>query len=177
MQKLLNKKLNCFIAILIFNTLLAACSNSGSEKVDTAAPKTMAADLAPLVFDKLIGTWLLEDGKTFEQWTRNADGTYQSIVFTLKEKDTSYNEKAKTYKENENWVFENTVYGQNDGKAIKFTSSKLTDITVQFSNPAHDFPTDINYTLPDANTINAFIIGPNKSGGKDTIPYNYKRVN
>ncbi len=176
MQNLLNKTFNIFIAIIILYAFLPACNNQNSEKVEASAPKTDAVVPAALVFDKLIGTWLLEDGKTFEQWTKNADGTFQSIVFSVKGSDTSYNEKAKTYKENENWVFENTVNGQNDGKAVKFTSSKLTDITVQFSNPAHDFPTDINYTVPDANTINAFIIGPNKNGGKDTIPFNYKRV-
>jgi len=159
MQNLLNKTLFSSIVIFMLYTFLPACNPT------------------PLVFDKLVGTWLLEDGKTFEQWTKNADGTYRSIVFSINGNDTTYIEKARTYKENENWVFENTVIRQNAGKAIKFTSSKLTDITIQFSNPAHDFPTDINYTLPDANTINAFIIGPNKNGGKDTIPYNYKRVN
>jgi len=176
MQNLLSKTFNSFIALLISCAFLPACNNQNNAESDISTPKSEAAVPVPLVFDKLIGTWLLEDGKTFEQWTKNADGTYQSIVFSIKGKDTSYNEKAKTYKENDNWVFENTVNGQNDGKAIKFASSKLTDITVQFSNPAHDFPTDINYTVPDANTINAFIIGPNKNGGKDTIPYNYKRV-
>ena len=66
--------------------------------------------------------------------------------------------------------------GQNDGKAIKFTSIILNEKTVQFSNPQHDFPTDINYTVADANTVNAFIIGPNNKGGKDTIPFNYTRL-
>ena len=176
MQKLLNKTFNGFIALLMLYTFFTACNSQSSEKPDTNAPKTEFTAPTPLVFDKLLGTWLLEDGKTFEQWNKNDDGTYQSIVFSVKGKDTSYNERAKTYKENDTWIFENTVSGQNDGKAIKFTSSKLTDITVQFSNPAHDFPTDINYTLSDANTISAFIIGPNKNGGKDTIPYNYKRI-
>jgi hypothetical protein len=176
MQNILNRIFSGFISILMCYVFLPACNNQSGAELDNSASKTEAAAPTPLVFDKLVGTWLLEDGKTFEQWTKNADGTYQSIVFSIKGNDTSYNEKAKTYKENENWVFENTVYGQNDGKAIKFTSTKQTEITVQFSNPAHDFPTDINYTLPDANTISAFIIGPNKNGGKDTIPYNYKRV-
>jgi len=52
----------------------------------------------------------------------------------------------------------------------------LNETIVQFSNPAHDFPTDINYTVADANTLRAFIVGPNNKGGKDTIPFNYIRV-
>ena len=66
--------------------------------------------------------------------------------------------------------------GQNEGKAVKFTSTFLNETSVQFSNPAYDFPTDINDTVTDANTIRAFIVGPNNKGGKDTIPFNYIRV-
>ena len=88
-----------------------------------------------------------------------------------------WKESARIFPENNNWVFENKVQGQNDGKTTRFTSTLLNETSVQFSNPAHDFPTDINYTVADPNTINAFIIGPNNKGGKDTIPFNYTRVN
>ena len=130
----------------------------------------------PPVFEKLVGTWKSENGRSFERWTRNSDGTYRSDVYSLKGTDTSWNEQAKIYPENSKWVFENTVKNQNDGKAVKFTSILLNDNSVQFSNPAHDFPTDVNYTLADLNTLHAFIIGPNSKGGKDTIPFNSRRV-
>ncbi|MBL7744598.1 MAG: hypothetical protein JNN00_14100 [Chitinophagaceae bacterium] len=129
-----------------------------------------------LVFDKLLGTWQSEDHKNFERWMKNEDGTYRSVAFSIKGTDTSWNEQANIYPENDQWVFENTVKGQNDGKAVKFTSSLLNENSVQFSNPAHDFPTDINYTVPDDSSVNAFIFGPNAKEGKDTIAFNYKRV-
>lgn len=160
------------ISILIVSTL--ACSNpSGSttKKEDTSAPTPQ-----PLIFDKLTGVWQSEDGKSFERWTKNDIGSYRAVGFSIKGSDTSWNEQADIYRENGNWIFENTVKGQNDGKAVKFTSSLLNETSVQFSNPAHDFPTDVNYTVADANTLRAFIIGPNNTGGKDTIRFNYIRV-
>ncbi|MEI9809130.1 MAG: DUF6265 family protein [Bacteroidota bacterium] len=157
---------------------IAACNNeSGADSADAAGKTdTVAKAAAHLVFDKLAGTWQSEDGKSYERWEKNADGSFRSVAFSVKGTDTSWNEQALIYPENDKWVFENTVRGQNDGKPVKFISSSLTDNSVQFSNPAHDFPTDINYTVPGANTVNAFIIGPNAKGGKDTIPFNYTRV-
>ena len=161
--------------ILILN--IAACENkkSGTEKTtETVAVNNNEAKQLP--FDKLIGIWKSDDGKSFEEWTKNDNGTYQSRAYNIKGPDTSWNEQANIYPDNDNWVFENTVKGQNDGKAVKFTSTILNERTVQFNNPQHDFPTDVNYTLADANRLNAFIIGPNRKGGKDTIPFNYTRL-
>ena len=161
-------------SMIFFTGTIIACNNSESSpaaKKDDSVPPSQQS-----VFDKLTGTWKSEDGKSFERWTKNDNGTYRSEGFSIKGNDTSWNEQAAIYRENDNWVFENTVKGQNDGKAVKFTSSLLNETSVQFSNPAHDFPTDINYTIANANTLRAFIVGPNNKGGKDTIPFNFTRV-
>jgi hypothetical protein len=152
------------------------CNNDkGGNTIIEIAAGTDSEKTPPAVFEKLLGTWQSEDGKSFERWKKNDDGTYRSDVYNLKGSDTSWNEQARIYPEKNQWVFENTVKGQNDGKSVKFTSTIITDNRVQFSNPAHDFPTDVNYTLLDMNTLNAFIIGPNSNGGKDTILFNSKR--
>lgn len=167
------------VMMLFIAGIMIACNNEknnspATETIsDTAKKESVPA--GHLVFEKLVGTWKSEDGKSFEEWSKNEKG-YQSRAYSVKGADTSWNEQASIYPENNQWVFENTVKGQNDGKAIKFTSSILTGHQVQFSNPAHDFPTDINYTVADVNTIHAFIVGPNSKGGKDTIPFNYTRV-
>lgn len=171
---------NC-ISILEIITLISIMNISACNEQNDSAEKTTET-IAPvpekkeLVFDKLVGIWKSEDGKSFEQWTKNDNGTYQSRAYSVKGTDTLWNEQATIYRENDKWIFENTVKDQNDGKAIKFMSTILNEKTVQFSNLQHDFPTDVNYTLPDANTVNAFIIGPNNKGGKDTIPFNYTRL-
>lgn len=165
--------------LIVFVTFIIACNgNDDKSKETTTESQTISNEPAKqLVFEKLVGTWKSEDGKSFERWTKNDNGTYLSNAFSVKGTDTSWNERANIYQENDKWIFENTVKGQNKGKPVKFTSILLTESSVQFSNPAHDFPTDVNYTVPDANTVKAFIIGPNKNGGKDTIPFGYTRVN
>ena len=159
------------IAFVILSLSIIGCNNESSGTESTNAPTSSPG----LVFDKLIGTWT-GDGKSYERWTKNADGTFRSVVFSVKGSDTSWNEEANIYPENNQWIFENLVKGQNEGKSIKFTSIFVEENSVQFSNPAHDFPTDVNYTVADNNTVHAFIVGPNNKGGKDTIPINYKRV-
>jgi hypothetical protein len=157
--------------------LIMSCNNTADNKENASVkPEEAAIPAKEIVFDKLVGTWQSRDGNNFERWTKNDNGTYQSVVFSLKGMDTILNEQASIYQENNNWVFENRVKGQNDGRAIKFTSSILEGSRVQFSNHAHDFPTDINYSVTDTNTLDAFIVGPNSKGGKDTIPFNYIRI-
>ena len=107
---------------------------------------------------------------------KKAESTFQSRVYILNHSDTIVSEEASNYQENGQWVFENKVIGQDDDQPIKFYSTQLTNHSVQFSNPPHDFPTDVNYSLPDKNTIRAFIIGLNKKGNKDTTPFHYRRV-
>lgn len=163
----------------IFVCILAACNNqqagNAGSTADTGA-STVTEMPAETVFDKLVGTWQNTGDKSFERWTKNDNGTYRTVVFEVKGSDTIFKENNTVYRENGNWISENKVSGQNDGKAVKFVESLLTPSSFQFSNPAHDFPTDIHYDIVDANTVNAYIVGPNDKGGKDTIPFNYIRV-
>jgi Domain of unknown function (DUF6265) len=161
------------IVLFLLIVFVIACNNEvkKEDKADVPAPAEKGFN-----FDQLLGTWQNEDGKSFERWTKKENNNYESVSFTVKGTDTVNDESVKIYAENGNWIYEATVKGQNDGKAVKFTSSILTEHTVQFSNPTHDFPTDVNYTLTDANTVQAFIVGPNKQGGKDTIPFRFTRV-
>ena len=165
----------CWKQVMFYICVLTvACNNAGEN---SAAEKAISQPgSSVLVFDKLVGTWQNEDGKSFERWTKNHDGTFNSKVFSIYGADTSYNEEALIYKENKNWVFENRVKNQNDGRAVKFTATQLTGSNVQFSNPAHDFPTDVNYTLIDSVTVSAFIIGPAKNGGKNSFYFNYRKL-
>jgi hypothetical protein len=161
--------------------ILISCNNDTDKTPDASENKKDSANTNPqptgsLLFDKLVGLWQNEEDKSFERWTKNNDGTFTAAAFKVKGTDTSWTEQIRIYPEGSNWIYEPTVKDQNAGKAVKFTSSQLSDNNVQFSNPAHDFPTDINYTIANANTVNAFIVGPNAKGGKDTIPFNFTRI-
>lgn len=170
------------LPVLIMALSLPFACTSESTGTTTTTQSTATKDssekasTAPDVFELLLGTWKHTNGRLFERWSKNNNGTYTSVVYSLKGNDTSWRERASIFPENEKWVYENLVAGQNDGKIVRFISTSMTANSVQFSNPAHDFPTDISYTLPDANTVHAFIVGPNNKGGKDTIPFNYTRL-
>ncbi|MBK7871748.1 MAG: hypothetical protein IPJ74_14255 [Saprospiraceae bacterium] len=162
--------------ILLFSVLglLSACGNKATNATSDDASAETSEEM--IVFDKLIGLWKNEDGKSYERWTKNADGSYLSTGFQVNDADTIYTERVHVHRENDQWISENTVSGQNEGTAVKFTVTKLTKDEAHFNNPAHDFPTDIHYHLADENTIQAFIAGPNQSGSHDTIPFNFIRV-
>jgi len=154
--------------------VFTACNNQDSTAAGQTVRDTVPVS-TPLVFDKLAGAWQSKDQKTIERWTKNSDGTYRSIVFTITGQDTTVAEQASIYPDKDKWIFENLVSSQNEGKAVKFSSTLLTPNSVQFSNPAHDFPNDINYTVT-GDTVKAFIVGKNKKGGLDTIYFRYTRL-
>lgn len=162
--------------ILLFSALglFSACGNNANNKTSDNLSQEKLEEL--ILFDRIIGLWKNEDGKSLERWTKNVDGSYLSVGFRVKDADTVYTERVYVHRENDQWISENTVLEQNDGKAVKFTVTKLTQNEAHFNNPTHDFPTDIHYNLADENTIKAFIAGPNQSGSRDTIPFNFMRV-
>lgn len=160
---------------LAIGGMLAGLVACGTNETKTESPVERTPEKTPsCVLDKLLGTWQDEDGKSFERWTKERDERYQSLVYSLNGKDTLVKEHAVVYKEGAQWVFENQVSGQNDGKPVKFVSAFVKEDAIQFSNPVHDFPNEIHYAIPDHEHVNAFIVGNN---AKDTIPFNYKRVN
>ncbi len=163
----------CTITILVIS-----CKNTSIKKLgkELHPIDTIHSTSKKIVFDLLVGTWKSDHGKNLEEWKKLAEGKYQSRVYSLKNSDTLLKEETTVYFENNKWIFSTLVNMQNKGESVKFTSILVTENSVQFSNPQHDFPTDINYTLPNINTLNAFIIGPNRNGGKDTIPFNYARI-
>lgn len=152
------KKSLMFIPLLIF---VCSCTDQNSTKQEESN----------LVFDKLLGTWKLTEENQFEQWYKNADGSYSSRAFAVAGKDTTIMEEVKIVPEAGKWNFITQVKGQNKGKAVTFTSSLLQDTLVQFENPAHDFPRIINYRLASHNNMQAFI-----GGTTDTIYFNFSRV-
>lgn len=172
------KRMKQHLQKLAISGMLAGLVACGSNETKTESPvESMPENGKSFVLDKLLGTWQGEDGKSFERWTKETDERYRSFVYSLNGKDTLVNERAVVYRQGAHWVFENQVSGQNDGKSIKFVSAFVKEDAIQFSNPGHDFPNEIHYAIPDHEHINAFIVGNNEKGGKDTIPFNYKRVN
>jgi hypothetical protein len=166
------------LVFILFSILAISCGNPGKNAGNTvlAKPDSVMESKENLLADRLVGTWKSTNGKIFERWTKTSTGSYQSSVFRIKGHDTIFMEQASVYRIPGGWVFINRVKDQNEGKEIRFTSLSESSSSIHFNNPEHDFPTDIYYTMPDDSTVHAFIAGPNKKGGRDTIPFNYVRV-
>lgn len=169
------KKKYSSLAIVLISILIACNSENNLSDKDQKSDNENALS-GELLFEKLTGTWHNMDCSGFEKWQKNSDGTFQSAAYSIKGTDTTLNEEAKIYMENDKWVYEVTMAGQKDPKSVKFISVSLTETGVQFNNPTHDFPNDIAYNLESTNTLNAFIVGRNNKGGVDTIPFSFKRM-
>ncbi|HVE60583.1 MAG TPA: hypothetical protein VNA26_02100, partial [Chitinophagaceae bacterium] len=74
-----------FFPILVLLTIVTACNNQTKETENDAENSNRISPSAnEKPFDKLVGTWQSEDGKTFERWSKNANGTYTSVAFSVK---------------------------------------------------------------------------------------------
>jgi hypothetical protein len=161
----------------IFLTFLVACNSEGDKtETDPSSKNITPEPVTPAIFEQMVGTWQNDETRSIERWSKMDNGSYKTESFKVIGSDTTWIETGTVYPESTNWVFENTVVGQNDGKAVKFTTSSISGTSVQFSNPAHDFPTDVNYTMTDPKKVHAFIVGPNEKGGKDTIHFNFTKI-
>lgn len=161
------------LSLLLFASLVISCD---SPKNNLRGNSNSSASVEPTLFDHFIGTWQNKTFGNYEKWEKISEGQYAAMAFTVKGADTVIQETVKVYKEVGNWVYEVTVKNQNDGLPVKFTANSLTTNQVNFSNPAHDFPTDINYSY-DGDSLLAFIAGIGKDGDKrDTIPFAFERV-
>jgi len=160
--------------IIPFLAILASC-NQEPQPAPIATPETNNPS-TNRILDRLIGDWKNEDGMSYEKWIKNSDTTYLSFGYKLNGADTVYAERVTVSRRNGEWFSENTVPNQNNGLAVPFKITQLTANDMHFNNPEHDFPTDIHYTLMNDSTIHAYIVGPNESGGKDTIPFNFIRL-
>lgn len=124
------------------------------------------------VFEKLVGTWKRDDVNEFERWTRNNDGTYTSVMFSLNKADTVFSEIVKIYASEPNqWIFEVSAAGQNNGVPVKFHSTLLNPTQVTFENTTHDFPNFIHYSMVGTLKLQAFIAGKG-----DTVRFNFTRL-
>jgi hypothetical protein len=126
-----------------------------------------------LIFSTLTGTWQRSNGRTHEKWEQKPDGSFFSVMYSVRGADTTIQEEVTTTREGNRWVY--AVKGAGNAEIVRFPSVEVTPTKAHFSNPAHDFPTDIVYELTDPNNLRAFIVGTNNQGIKDTIWFMYKR--
>ncbi len=107
----------------------------------------------------LIGTWQKQSakGSLTESWQQLDDSTFVGRSFFVSKGDTLSSESISLEQRSGKLYYIPTVSNQNDGNAIVFTQTSLTDSTVIFENPAHDFPQKISYSSISKDSMSAEI--------------------
>lgn len=141
----------------------ASCGNS-SEQTEAKEEKPAYEHLAKVEW--LLGRWqnTSEEGTVSESWSKADDSTFRGSGLFMMGTDTLSKEELRLEQRGEELFYVPTVKNQNEGKAVRFKMTSLTEKTVVFENPEHDFPQKITYARVTNDSLQAEISG--KLNGK-----------
>lgn len=177
MQLLLSSPVNrlCMKQIVFYFvlSLLFACQSKVKTRVTEACkyPELKKAEW-------LLGSWQKQSAKGIltESWQKLNDSTLVGQSNFVSGNDTISSEIIRLEQRNGKLYYIPTVLGKNEGKAIIFALTSLTDSTVTFENPVHDFPQKIEYWFQKPDSLNAEV--SSVAGElKKSIVFRMKRVN
>jgi hypothetical protein len=119
-------------------------------------------------FDSWIGIWTENqaDGNFKESWTKESDTLFIGASSMVSEKDTLFQENIRLVLRGKDIFYIPTVPGQNEDKPVAFKLIASSDKTWTFENKAHDYPSQIIYTLNNQNSITATIQGTENNRSK-----------
>lgn len=117
-----------------------------------AAAPSSAASLQDLHW--LLGCWQNEDGSAQEAWVEEADGSLVGFGVTIENDRLSFYELL-TITEGADGVLVYTAHPEGESRT-SFRLATLSEGSVTFTNPAHDFPQEIAYRF-DGETLIATI--------------------
>lgn len=124
----------------------------------------------------LAGTWRMETSKgiLYESWNVIDDSTLKSKSYKVTDNDTLALEQVELVKRNNAILYIPSVL-ENNNVPVIFTLVTLEKGGYTFENKEHDFPQRIIYTLPQNNTMHAWIEG-DINGHFKKSDYNYIKV-
>ena len=119
-------------------------------------------------FDSWIGTWTENqaDGVFKEAWTKDSDTLLLGTSSMVNGKDTLFQENIRLFLRGKAIFYIPTVPGQNEDKPVAFKLITSSDNAWTFENKAHDYPSQIIYTLNNQNSITATIQGTENNRSK-----------
>lgn len=151
-----------FLFILMPVLFLFNCK----PKTKTSTAKGLADPIKKVEW--LIGTWQKQStkGTLTECWFQLNDSMFSGQSFFIISGDTVSSESIRLEQRGGKLFYIPTVADQNDGNPVIFTQTALTDSSMTFENPKHDFPQLISYRLqkPDSliAEVSAMIKGERK---------------
>ncbi|MCZ6873454.1 MAG: DUF6265 family protein [bacterium] len=122
----------------------------------------------------LAGCWELTAGElvTEEHWMAVRGSTLLGMSRTVRGGQLVGYELLLLYEEESGWVYEAHPSGQ---PAASFKSSAMTDTSMVFSNPDHDFPQTISYFKISSDSLLARIAGE-RSGRLRQVEFPFRQV-
>ena len=123
---------------------------------------------------KLEGDWLIQKNNSaiLESRTKVSATEYTGKNFVIRTGDSTLNENLTVTFDGSSIKYIVMLIGQNNGKTITFTLTKIENETYYFENPEHDFPKRIVYAFVDDKKIDAFI-DDGKPNTTQKIYFNY----
>jgi hypothetical protein len=158
------KKVYAFTSLFAAAVLIVSCGSAETTGNTEEPVKPTYDELHQASW--LIGRWenTSEEGSLSEIWTEVNDSTYQAnTYFAIPTGDTVFTEEIQLHQSGKHVWYSTKVSDQNDGKAVDFNMTKVSDKEIVFENKEHDYPQKIHYKL-DGKTVTATISG--KEGGK-----------
>jgi hypothetical protein len=109
----------------------------------------------------LIGTWENHTprGTIYEEWRRTSSIQFDAMSFAVANGDTTIFETIRLVETDGGLMYIATVHSQNEGRPVVFRSTNVTDSTMSFANPDHDFPNYISYARVGSDSLVADIYG------------------
>lgn len=144
------------IVLLVLATTILGCKTE-TKKVETV-PEDTGVTMQDLSW--VLGDWTNINTQTqsYEHWEKAADGSFVAESMTLRKTDTVFAERMKMYTENDEIHLYIETVGDTPNPVV-FTLKENAEHPFTFENPRNEFPSQIVYTNPDANTIHAWVAG------------------
>ncbi len=125
----------------------------------------------------LIGTWENKTprGSVFENWQKLDDNELFGRSYALNGIDTMFFEQVQLVQDGDSLFYIPTVINQNDGMPIQFALTSISDSSMVFEHPYHDFPQIIRYVRINKDSLEATVSGIN-NGEQREIVFPMRRV-
>lgn len=109
----------------------------------------------------LQGSWITDDSTSIETWALQ-DGELKGNSYSNREGKIT--EQLRIYSVDGQPAYEAKVSAQNNGQPVSFMMVSTGTDSLHFSNPSHDFPTDIVYVKNPDHTLSCKVYSSTSKG-------------
>lgn len=157
------------LSILLIAIVIVSCHQTKKEVLNNEVLVSTSEEKS---FDWLLGDWERlhekEGKRTFEFWKKINTNEYAGIGFTMKDKDTIWQETMRLVDTDGNWNL--LVKAPEDSKPTLFKMTNHNDNEFTCENKEIEFPNKIKY-WKNGNKMNALV-----SNAEMEIPFEFEKL-